>query len=69
MQKGRKLNADDRRRLWAAEMQSFVKATGRKAQKGAEPNDRWRAGRRMTDAIRHMDPADFDRLLRDGEAG
>jgi hypothetical protein len=64
----RRLNVDDKRRLCAAKLQLFVKATGRKAQKGKEPNDR-RIAREATDEARRMRPADFDQLLRDGEDG
>jgi hypothetical protein len=66
MPKGKKPNASDRQQLKAAELRLFVRATGRKAQKRTEPNDR-PVDRRTTDAVRHMRPEDFDRLLRDGE--
>jgi hypothetical protein len=66
MPTGKKLNANARRQMRATELQEFARAIGRKTQKGAEPNDR-RVDRRTTDAVRHMRPEDFDRLLRDGE--
>jgi hypothetical protein len=67
MPTGKKLNARDRRQLTAAELQLFVRDTGRKAQSnGPDPNDR-RVDRRTTDAVRRMAPDELDRLLRDGE--
>jgi hypothetical protein len=64
MPKGKKLNARDKRQLKAAELQLFVQATGRKAEgNGADPNDR-RVDRRVTKAVRHMHPTEFDRLIR-----
>jgi hypothetical protein len=66
MPKGTKLNARDRQQMKAADAQLFVHATGRKAQKRVEPNDR-RVDRRTTDAVRHMRPEEFDQLLRHGE--
>ena len=62
----RHLSRDERRVLWAAQIAVFVKQYGRKAQKGAEPDDRrqsWEVERR----VRHMDPLTLDGLLRDDE--
>ena len=62
-----KPNAEEKRRLRAAEVRLFVQATGRKADKnGSDPNDR-QVDRRVTDAVRRVKPEEFDRLLRDGE--
>jgi hypothetical protein len=52
--------------LRAAEIAVFVKQYGRKAQKGAEPNDR-RYDRDVERSVRGMNPVDLDRLLRDDE--
>ena len=67
MPTGKRLNAADRQARKATELQWFARATGRKAQKGGrDPNDR-SVDRRTTDAVRHMQPEEFDRLLRHGE--
>lgn len=67
MPKDKKLNAADRQQLRAAEIQLFIKATGRKKRdNGGDPNDR-RVDPRTTKAVRHMRPEQFDELLRDGE--
>jgi hypothetical protein len=65
--KGQKRNLNDWRQRKAAELQSFVKATGRRKRgNGQDPNDR-RVDRKTTIAIRHMPPVNLDTLLRDGE--
>ena len=66
MPKDKKLNARDRQQMKAAEVQLFIHATGRKAQKRVEPNDR-PVDRRSTDVVRRMRPEEFDQLLRHGE--
>lgn len=60
------VNATRRRALQASELAEFVKATGRKAQKGIEPNDR-HADPEFAKRLRRMPPEVFDRLLRDDE--
>jgi hypothetical protein len=64
--KRKRLNASERRALKAADAMKFVQQYGRKAQKGVEPNDRWLV-KDLTQAIKQMDPAEFDQLLRDDE--
>jgi hypothetical protein len=64
--KRKRINASDRRQQKAAALELFIKQTGRKAQKGVEPNDR-RYDRKTVDAVRHMSPEELDRLLRDGD--
>lgn len=65
-QTGRRLNAEERRAVKAAEVQRFVTKYGRKAQKGAEPNDR-KYDRKTEQTIRQMDPFELDRLMREDE--
>ena len=64
--KRKKLNAEDRQGLRAAELQLFVKQCGRKAHAGHDPNDR-RYSRTTVDALRHMKPEILDEFLRDRE--
>jgi hypothetical protein len=65
--KRRHLNAAERRALRAADAMKYIQQYGRKAQKGGmDPNDRWLI-KDLTQAIKQMDPEDFDRLLRDDE--
>ena len=64
--KRRRLNADQKRALKSAELQSFVQLYGRKAQKGVEPNDR-RYDWDFEQAVKKLKPEDLDRLLRDDE--
>ena len=64
--KRRRLNTDQRRALQSAELQVFVQKYGRKAQKGAEPNDR-KYDRKVEQAVKQMKPDQLDRLLRDDE--
>lgn len=63
---GRKLNADEKRALRAADLQKFVKDYGRQAQKGVEPNDR-KYSRDVERLAKHLAPDELDALLRDGE--
>jgi hypothetical protein len=63
----RRLNADQKRALKAASLQTFVQEYGRQAQKGVEPNDR-DYDRDLEKAIKQMKPEELDKLLRDGEA-
>ncbi len=62
----RRPNADQKWALKAAGLHVFARQYGRKAQKRAEPNDR-RYDREIESAIKRMDPATLDRLLRDDE--
>jgi hypothetical protein len=62
----RRPNADQKRALTAAGLHVFARQYGRKAQKRTEPNDR-RYDREVESAIKRMDPATLDRLLRDDE--
>ena len=65
--KKRARNAAERRQLRAADLQHYVQAAGRKARgNGHDPNDR-AINRATTRAIRHMEAAAFDALLRLGE--
>lgn len=57
-------NSSEKRRRKAAKVACFVKAAGRKAQKGKEPNDR-SYDHEYAKKIRRMKPEEFDRLLRD----
>lgn len=62
----RRPNADQKRALKVAGLHVFARQYGRKAQKRSEPNDR-RHDREVESAIRRMNPATLDRLLRDDE--
>lgn len=64
--KRKHLNADQRRALKSAALKVFIRQYGRKAQKGAEPNDR-RYDTAIERAIKHLKPEELDRLLRDDE--
>jgi hypothetical protein len=64
--KRRHPNLAERRALRAAELSVFVKQYGRRAQKHSDPNDR-QYDREVEQEIRQMDPAEFDRLLREDE--
>jgi hypothetical protein len=61
------LNASEKRALQAADLQSFKKGYGRKAQKREDPNDRRGYDREFERKIRRMPPTDLDRLMRDDE--
>jgi hypothetical protein len=62
----RRPNADQKRALKAAGLRVFSRQYGRKAQKHTEPNDR-RYDPDIERAVKRMDPATLDRLLRDDE--
>jgi hypothetical protein len=62
----RRPNADQKRALKASGLRVFVRQYGRKAQKRTEPNDR-RYDTDIERAVKRMDPATLDRLLREDE--
>ena len=62
----RRLNADKKRALKAADLDVFVKKYGRKAQKRGEPNDR-HFDRKTEKRIKRMNPVELDMILRDDE--
>ncbi len=62
----RRLNAAQRRSLKSAEIAQFMKAAGRKAQKGVEPNDR-AYDPTFAKGLRRMSPEKLDRLTREDE--
>ena len=62
----RHLNSSQRRALKTAELAAFLKATGRKAQKGVEPNDR-HYDRGFAKSLRRMPPLKLDLLIREDE--
>jgi hypothetical protein len=64
--KRKHLNAAERRARMAADAAMFIRQYARKAQKNKEPNDR-QYSREVAESIKHMNPIDFDRLLRDDE--
>jgi len=64
--KRRHLNAEERRALKTAHLQSFVTQYGRKAQKGVEPNDR-RYRRETESAVKRMKAVELDEILREDE--
>jgi hypothetical protein len=64
--KRRRLNAAQKRAIQAAEAHEFVRAYGRKAQKGVEPNDR-SFDPKVGKAIKRMKPEQLDQLLREDE--
>jgi hypothetical protein len=64
--KKRHLNAEQRRALKSAELQTFVQQYGRRAQKNVEPNDR-SYDRELEQRIKQMKPDELDRLLREDE--
>jgi hypothetical protein len=47
-----------------SELAAFQRATGRKRQKGVEPNDR-AVDHKIQEIARRMDPVELDRLLRE----
>jgi hypothetical protein len=65
--KRRHINADQKRALKSATLQTFVQQYARKAHKGFDPNDR-RYDREVERAIKHLTPETLDSLLRDDEA-
>lgn len=62
----RKMNAESRHALKAAEVSDFVRRYARKARHGLDPNDR-SYDRELEQRLKSMDPAELDRLLRDDE--
>jgi hypothetical protein len=64
--KRRHLNAEQKRALKAAAVSRFVQQYGRKAQRGAEPNDR-RYSRDVEKALKQLKPEELDSLMRDDE--
>lgn len=60
------LNADQKRALGAAAVFVFAQQYGRKAQRGAEPNDR-RYSRKMERKLKQLKPERLDLLMRDDE--
>jgi len=65
--KRKRLNADQKRALKPASLQTFVQGYARKAQRNDEPNDR-HYDRDLEKAISRMKPVELDSLLRDDEA-
>jgi hypothetical protein len=61
-----RLNAEEKRRLTAADLQLFAKQYARPAPKGREPNDR-RYSRATERLAKQLRPADLDELLRGDE--
>jgi hypothetical protein len=59
----KRLNADQKRRLRAAEVQLFAKQYSRPAQKGKEPNHR-QYPRKTEKKVKQMRPTELDELLR-----
>jgi hypothetical protein len=64
--KRRHLNRDQRRALKAATVRVFVQQYGRKAQRGAEPNDRGYS-RDVEKTLKQLRPEELDSLIRDDE--
>jgi hypothetical protein len=60
----RHLNAEEKRRVKAADIQLFARLYARPAQKGVEPNDR-RYPRDIERQVKRMRPDELDSLLRD----
>ncbi|HEY4199976.1 MAG TPA: hypothetical protein VGM83_05405 [Devosiaceae bacterium] len=60
------MNAEERRALKAANVQKCVAQYGRKAQPGAEPNDR-QFDKKVAARFKQTKPEELDRLLRDDE--
>jgi hypothetical protein len=60
-------NRAEKRALKSAELAEFMRAVGRPAQKGVEPNDRRGVDRRLQKKLRRIPPDEVDRLLRDDE--
>jgi hypothetical protein len=61
-------NAAEKRALKAGAVRLFVKQVGRRAQKGADPNDR-RHDPKVERRIKKMQPDQFDALLGNDEEG
>lgn len=64
----RRPNADAKRALMTVALTSFASAVGRKSSKrnGGDPNDR-KFDPAEARSLRRLDPASFDRILRDDE--
>lgn len=63
----RRLNADQKRALVAADIRAFVQEYGRRKPRGSyEPNDRG-YDRELEETIRRMSPEELDRLMREDE--
>lgn len=62
----RRLNADQKRALRAADIRRFVRQYGRSASPGYDPNDR-SYDREIEQAVRRMPPEELDRLMREDE--
>jgi hypothetical protein len=60
-------NRAEKRALKAAELAKFVRAVGRQAQKGVEPNDRRGVNLALQKKLRRIPPVELDRLFRDDE--
>ena len=60
-------NRAEKRALKAAELAKFMRAVGRPAQKGVEPNDRRGVDLTLQKKLRRAPPVELDRLLRDDE--
>ena len=60
------MNLAEQTALRAAEIAVFVRQSGRRAQKGCEPNDR-KYDRDFEQRFRRIDLDEFDRLLREDE--
>lgn len=63
----RRPNQSEKHGLRVAEVAHYMKAAGRKAQKGEEPNDR-RYDHSFQKKLRTVSPVELDRLIRDDEA-
>jgi hypothetical protein len=64
----RRLNADQKRALKAAELAKFAQQYARPAQKSGEPNDR-SYSREVEQAAKRMKPESLDLLLRNDDDG
>ena len=60
-------NAAEKRALKAAEVARYVKASGRKAQKGTEPNDRRALDLDLDKKLKRMAARKVDELMREDE--
>jgi hypothetical protein len=62
----RRLNAEQKRALKAADIKRFVQQYGRGASPGFDPNDRG-YDREIEQMVRRMSPEQLDRLMREDE--
>jgi hypothetical protein len=60
----KKLNRDEKQAMKVGRLANFLRQYNRKAQRGAEPNDRG-YDRRFESAVKRMSADEFDRLIRD----